>query len=211
MTNIAKPVPRSVLTRLTHYYATVQSLRSAETEWVSSTELADVLGLTSSTVRQDISHLDFAGVSKRGYETSGLEAALASALGADKIWNLVIVGAGNLGRALALHEEFQRRGFVIHAVFDDDKAKVGRKVGKLEILAMDGLAAVVRKRAIDVGVIAVPGPSAQDVADRLVAAGIKGLLNLSSVHIASPDDVAVSDTRIIASLQELTFALMAKV
>ena len=109
MTNTTKAVPAPVLKRLTDYYATIQGLRAEGVEWVSSSEVADALGLTSSTVRQDLSHLNFAGVSKRGYETSGLETALARALGADKIWNMLVVGAGNLGRALALHQAFRRR------------------------------------------------------------------------------------------------------
>jgi redox-sensing transcriptional repressor len=208
MTNTTKAVPAPVLKRLTDYYATIQGLRAEGVEWVSSSEVADALGLTSSTVRQDLSHLNFAGVSKRGYETSGLETALARALGADKIWNMLVVGAGNLGRALALHQEFRRRGFVIRAVCDSDVFKTGLKLGRLEVQRMNHLPELVKEQAIDIGVIAVPGSAAQDVADLLVAAGVKGLLNLSSVHITVPEGVAVTDARIIASLQELTHAMM---
>ena len=89
-------------------------------EWVRSSQIARALQLTSSTVRQDLSYLDFAGVSKRGYQARGLEQALAGALGADRIWNMLVVGAGNLGRALIMHEEFRRRGFVLRAVCDAD-------------------------------------------------------------------------------------------
>ena len=207
MTNTAKAVPSPVLKRLTDYYATIQGLRAEGIEWVSSSEVADALGLTSSTVRQDLSHLDFAGVSKRGYETSGLETALARALGADKIWNMLVVGAGNLGRALALHQEFRRRGFVIRAVCDSDVFKTGLKVGRLEVKRMNHLPELVKEQAIDIGVIAVPGSAAQEVADQLIEAGVKGLLNLSSVHITVPEGVAVTDARIVASLQELTHAM----
>jgi redox-sensing transcriptional repressor len=196
------------LKRFTHYYATVQGMRADGVEWVSSSAIAEALGLTSSTVRQDLSHLDFAGVSKRGYETYGLETALARALGADRIWNMLVVGAGNLGRALALHEEFRRRGFVIRAVCDADPAKAGRKLGRLEVAGMERLSGLVQEHGIDIGVIAVPGQAAQEVADALVAAGVKGLLNLSPVHVSTPEGVAVTDARILASLQELTHALM---
>jgi len=210
MTNDGKPVPPAVLKRFTHYYAIVQGMRADEVEWVSSNELADALGLTSSTVRQDLSHLDFAGVSKRGYETEGLEAALARALGADRVWNMLIVGAGNLGRALALHQEFKRRGFVIRAVCDSDVFKTGLKLGELEVQRMQHIPDLVKEHHIDIGVIAVPAAAAQEVAEVLVAAGVEGLLNLSPVHVNVPDNIAVTDARILASLQELTHALMGK-
>ena len=210
MTNDNKTVPPAVLKRFTHYYATVQGMRADEVEWVSSTEIADALGLTSSTVRQDLSYLDFAGVSKRGYETEGLEVALARALGADKVWNMLIVGAGNLGRALALHQEFKRRGFFIRAVCDADVFKTGLKLGDLEVHRMHHVPELVRKHRIDIGVIAVPASAAQEVADLLVEAGVKGLFNLSPVLVNVPDDIAVTDTQITASLQELTHALMGR-
>jgi len=210
MTNDSKGVPSAVLTRFTRYYATVQRLCENRAEWVSSNGLAEALDLTSSTVRQDLSHLDFAGVSKRGYETEGLEAALAHALGADKVWNMLIVGAGNLGRALVLHQGFRRSGFVIRAVCDSDVFKTGLKLGDLEVHRMHHVPALVREHTIDIGVIAVPAEAAQEVAELLVEAGVKGLLNLSPAHVNVPDDIAVTDARIIASLQELTHALMGK-
>ncbi len=210
MTDSKKPVPPAVLKRFTHYYAVVQGVRADGVEWVSSTEIAGALALTSSTVRQDLSHLDFAGVSKRGYETEGLETALARALGADRVWNMLIVGAGNLGRALALHQEFRRRGFVIRAICDADVFKTGLKLGDLEVQRMHHVPDLVRAHQIDIGVIAVPGGAAQEVADLLVEAGVKGLLNLSPVHVNVTDEIAVTDVRIIASLHELTHALMGK-
>jgi redox-sensing transcriptional repressor len=210
MTDNGKPVPPAVLKRLTHYYAAVQGMRADEVEWVSSTEIAEALDLTSSTVRQDLSYLDFTGVSKRGYETRGLETALARALGADRVWNMLIVGAGNLGRALALHQEFRRRGFVIRAVCDSDVFKTGLKLGDLEVQRMHHVPELVREHDIDIGVIAVPASAAQEVAELLVEAGVRGLLNLSPVHVNVPDDIAVTDARILASLQELTHALMGK-
>ncbi len=210
MVNGNKAVPPAVLKRFTHYYASVQGMRANEVEWVSSNEIADALGLTPSTVRQDLSYLDFAGVSKRGYETDGLETALARALGADRAWHMLIVGAGDLGRALALHQEFKRRGFVIRAVCDSDVFKTGLKLGELEVKRMHHVPDLVKEHNIDIGVIAVPAVAAQEVAELLVDAGVKGLLNLSPVHVNVPDGIAVTDARILASLQELTHALMGK-
>jgi redox-sensing transcriptional repressor len=200
-----KSIPASVVSRLTRYLAHVQSLQDRGAEWVSSQGLGDALGLTPSTVRQDLSHVDFSGISKRGYETAGLERVLSHLLGADKQWRAIVVGAGNLGRALVLHEEFERRGFEICAVFDSDRRKAGHRLGRHIVLEMDALEDTVRKGHVDIGIIAVPAAAAQDVAERLVKAGVKGLLNLALTHISVTERVAVVDSRVVASLQELTY------
>lgn len=202
-----KLIPRLVIRRLTECFAHIKQLREEGVEWISSGELAADLGWTSSTVRQDLSHLSFSGTSKRGYETSGLESALAAVLGADTTWNVVVVGAGNLGRALALHEDFRRNGFHIRAIFDSDKRKVGSWIGSLTVQSMDALPGIVSGESIDMGVLAVPPAAAQEVAELLVAAGVKGLLNLALAHILVPANVTVVDSRIVASLQELAHSI----
>ncbi|MDD4872521.1 MAG: redox-sensing transcriptional repressor Rex [Kiritimatiellae bacterium] len=200
-------MPQSVISRLTRYLAHIQTLCLEGIKWISSREIADNLGLTSSTVRQDLSYLDFSGVSKRGYETSGLEKVLTDVLGADVKWKMVMVGAGNLGKALALHEEFSRRGFNIVAIFDADKAKIGKKVGNLEIMGPREIPAVVAEKKVDIGVIAVPASAAQGVADMLIMSGVKGLLNLALTHIVAPRSVPVIDSRVVASLLELSHTI----
>jgi len=185
----------------------LQTLCAQGIKWISSQEIADNLGLTSSTVRQDLSHLDFSGVSKRGYETCGLEKVLAEVLGADTKWKMVVVGAGNLGKALALHEEFSRRGFNIVAVFDADPKKIGKKVGNLTVLSQREIPAVVSSKKVDIGIIAVPASAAQGVADVLIMAGVKGLLNLALAHIVAPRRVPVIDSRVVASLLELSHTI----
>jgi redox-sensing transcriptional repressor len=200
-------IPPSVIKRMTKYLAYVQGLNAAGVEWVSSSELADTLGLTSSTVRQDLSHVDFSGTSKKGYETQGLEAELVRVLGTDLTWRTIVVGAGNLGRALVLHEDFAERGFDICGIFDSDKRKVGTAVGHLNVQNMDELAGTIRSKNVRIGVIAVPASVAQNVAHLLIAAKIRGLLNLALTHITAPKSVAVVDARIAASLMELSYAI----
>lgn len=163
--------------------------------------------MTSSTVRQDLSYLDFSGVSKRGYETCKLQKVLASILGADAVWHMVVVGAGNLGRALAMHEEFSRCGFLICGIFDCDEKKIGKKVGRLLVESMRNLPLVIKQRKVDIGIIAVPSSAAQGVVEILIASGIRGILNLASTHIAVPANVAIIDARIVASLHELSYAI----
>lgn len=197
-------IPQSVRRRLTRYLTYVEGLCQDGVEWVSSRDLADGLGLTPSTVRQDISHVDFSGISKRGYAAAGLRRTLTTLLGADTTWSMVVVGAGNLGMALSRHEEFARRGFRIEGIFDNDPKKIGRKVGSLQVMALREMPAFVSDRRVDIGLLAVPAPAAQAVADLLIAAGIKGLLNLALTHVVAPRRVAVVDSRIVVSLLELT-------
>jgi redox-sensing transcriptional repressor len=194
--------------RLPRYFSYVQALANNGVEWVSSIELAKQLGLTSSTVRQDFSCFSFSGVSKRGYEVTGLLRMLADILGANTVWKVVVVGAGNLGRALVLHEDFVRNGFNIASIFDSDPEKHGINIGSLKVLPMQDLAEVVKKENIDMGIIAVPDTAAQSVADLLVDAGVKGILNMSMTHITTPDRIAVTDSRIVASLQQLSHCVL---
>ena len=203
-------IPAPVVQRLTQYLVHLEGLRQEAVEWVSSREIAAALGLTSSTVRQDLSYLEFSGTSKRGYETAKLERALHLELGADRESNVVIVGAGNLGRALALHGEFGRRGFMIRAVFDSAPHVVGKRIGGVRVRSMAELEPTVRDESVDIGVIAVPGAAAQEVGDALVKAGVRGLLNLTPAHVTAPPPVAVVDARIVASLQELSYLMKAK-
>jgi len=208
MSTLKKTISPSVVKRLPRYFSYVQALSANGIEWVSSSELAGQLGLTSSTVRQDFSCFDFSGISKRGYEVSGLQKMLADILGADTVWKIVVVGAGNLGRALALHEEFVRRGFDIVGIFDADSKKQGTKIGGLDVMPMDMLKGVVEKHHVTMGIIAVPDEAAQTVADLLVDAGVKGLLNMAMSHIVVPDRISVADSRIVASLQQLSHCVL---
>jgi redox-sensing transcriptional repressor len=202
-------IPPLAVKRMTEYLAHARELCRNNEEWVSSSGLAETLGLTSSTVRQDLSHVEFSGTSKRGYSTEGLVQVLTSALGVDQQWRSIVVGVGNLGRALAQHREFERQGFNICGVFDSDHDKVGTSVGELTVCSMTDLKAYVLAHEVKIGILAVPASAAQDVANQLVAAGIKGLLNLTITHISTPRDVAVVDARVAASLLELSYAIRA--
>lgn len=207
MTSKHIEMPQSVIRRLTRYLTHTQMLCLQGVKWISSQDIADNLGLTSSTVRQDLSHLDFSGVSKRGYETSGLERVLAEVLGANVQWRMIVVGAGNLGKALALHEEFSRRRFNIVGIFDADKRKIGTKLGNLTILSQLKIPTVVAEKKVDIGIIAVPASSAQQVADILIMSGVKGILNLALTHIVAPKRVPVIDSRVVSSLLELSHTI----
>ncbi len=179
-------------------------------EWISSLELAEALDVTSSTVRQDLSCLDISGTAKRGYKTEDLESSIVTLLGRERSSNMVIVGAGNLGRALALHAEFPRQGFTICGVFDSDPRVIGKKVGRLVVKSTDELPRFVRAKSVEIGVIAVPSRAAQNVADQLVSAGVRGVLNMACAHVRTPEDVPVVEARMFSSLSLLSYAIKAQ-
>jgi redox-sensing transcriptional repressor len=202
--------PEPVVRRLPRYLIHVRELRKLGVEWISSQRMAEALGLTSSTVRQDLSHLDLTGVAKRGYETGRLEEVLRVMLVGQTTHRAVIVGAGYLGCALALHGDLSRHEFLVCGIFDKDPEIVGTKVGELSIRPMDALKTVVRKRRVELGIVAVPASAAQSVADLLTEAGVQGILNLAYVHLRVPPGVVVVDARLLASLQQLAYAVRAQ-
>ena len=198
-------IPPSVVRRLTEYMAFTQAFGNENgDQWVSSQELAQALGFTSSTVRQDLSHIDFSGISKRGYHVKGLLGVLEDTLGANTVWQLVVVGAGNLGLAIAQNDDFRERGYNIIGVFDNDTAKVGRQIGALKVQHASSIKDFVTENRVDIGIVAVPAVAAQAVADVLIASGVRGILNLSLSHIITPGNVPVIEARLTCSLLELS-------
>lgn len=204
-------LPQPVVRRLPRYLIDAQELHASGATWVSSVELGNALGLTSSTVRQDLSHLELEGVSKRGYEIEKLISALTYELGADKKHRVVIVGAGFLGSAIALHGDLGRYGFQVCALVDVNPEIIGTSVGGLQIGPLSALPKLVEQQKIDIGIIAVPASEAQAVADALIATGITALLNLALRQLKVPEGVRVVDERIVVSLQELAYLLRAGV
>jgi len=169
--------------------------------------LAEAFSLTSSTVRQDLSYLKISGRARCGYRITELERILGSVLGVDNGWKAVIIGAGNLGRALALHGAFGRQGFEICGIFDAEPRLFGKKCGQLTVQQMSDLPDMVRQGLVDIGIIAVPAAAAQTVAGQLAEAGVRGILNLTCAHVSVPEGVTVINARIVESLQELSYAL----
>lgn len=204
------PIPIPVIRRLSHYLQHIRMQMEHGREWISSLELAEALEVTSSTVRQDLSWLNISGTAKRGYKTIELESSILELVGRDTSNNIAIVGAGNLGRALAQYDEFSRQGFHVVAVFDKSKRVIGKKVGKFIVQNVDDLPRLVHERKIDIGVISVPAKAAQSVADQLVSAGVQGILNMSCTHVRTPEHVPVVAARMFSSLSLLSYAIKAR-
>lgn len=192
--------------RLPLYLRCLEDLGTGNTR-ISSDQLAEMANVTSAKVRKDLSFLGSYGVRGVGYEVEHLRFQIEGALGLSRDWAVVIVGVGNLGRALANYGGFPNRGFKVVGLFDDDSAKVGKKVAGTEILPMRRLNGVVKSTKADIGVITTPTAAAQDVADRLANAGIKSILNFAPQVLKVQEGVELRRVDLSTELQVLSFYL----
>lgn len=208
MTNAADgAIPDIVISRLPVYLRTLKLLLGQGQEVTSSHELGDLLGISSAQIRKDLSHFGEFGKQGTGYSIPFLCAQLERILKVDCIWPVVLVGAGNLGRALAAYNGFEQRGFRIVAVFDVADEKIGEQLGTLTVQPLGQMPAAVAATGSQIGVLAVPAATAQEVADQLVAAGIKSLLCYAPITLAMPLHVRVEYIDPVVHFQHMTFYL----
>ncbi|HZL05999.1 MAG TPA: redox-sensing transcriptional repressor Rex [Coriobacteriia bacterium] len=187
-------IPQGVIERLPLYLDVLIQLRQNGESTVSSARLGEITVVNPAQVRRDLTHFGSFGRRGVGYDVSELLDQIQRILGADHIHRLALVGAGNLGSAIAGYDGLRQHGFIVTAVFDSDPAKVGRRIGDLVIRRVEDLARVAADQGISIGVIAVPPGAAQEAADRLVAAGVRIILNYTSVIVRVPDTVTLHNT-----------------
>jgi redox-sensing transcriptional repressor len=197
----------SSVQRLSRYYRSLQAAAREGREHISSSELAERNGVSSSQVRKDLSHYGNFGRRGLGYPVEGLREALAGILGLDRTWQVALVGVGNIGSALLNYPEFRRQGFHISVAFDVDPAKVGRSRAGVPIYSLDRLRREVRRTGAEIGILAVPATSAQDVCDRMVAAGLRAILNFAPVNLDAPEGVTVRNEDVAIELETLSHLL----
>jgi redox-sensing transcriptional repressor len=202
-----KPIPDIVVGRLPFYLRTLRLLATEGMEITSSSELGDRLGLTSAQIRKDLSYFGEFGKQGLGYNISFLIDQLRRILKVDRIWEVVLVGAGDLGRAIANYHGFHDRGFEIRFVFDNDPAKIRQTLARYTIQDMATLVEKVRAAKIRVAMLAVPADTAQNASDLLVAAGVKAILNYAPTSLAVPKGVYVQNIDPGAHMQRMTFYL----
>lgn len=176
---------------------------------VSSRQLGEALGVSDAQVRKDLALLGQFGQSGVGYDASALYQQLRQALGTDRNWNTLLVGAGNIGRALLGHAAFEAEGFKITAVFDSATSLVGTTIIGHRIRPMSELGSCVKELRVRIGIMAVPRDAAQVVADQLVRAGVSGLLNFASRRVELPDTVRILSVDFTGSLERLAFEIHA--
>lgn len=185
----------------------LEALEEKGVATVSSVELADQAGTTAAHVRKDLSAFGSFGTRGLGYPVVALLREVREILGLDRRWLVALVGAGRIGSALFAYPRFRERGFEIVAVFDADPAKVGGHIEGCEIQPSDQLETVLRDRGVEIAILAVPAHAAQEVADRAVAAGVRGLLNFAPVRLKVPAEVFVNDVNLAMELESLSHAL----
>ena len=193
------------MSRLPVYLRSLLEVAETKTTTISSERLAELAGVNAAKVRKDLSYLGSYGTRGVGYDVEYLLFQISRELGLTQDWPVVIVGIGNLGHALANYRGFSERGFRIAGLVDADPRKVGEQVGDVVVRHIDDLDAIAAEEGVAIGIIATPAPAAQDVANRLVAAGVTSILNFAPVVISVPPDVSLRKVDLSIELQILSF------
>ncbi|HET6229223.1 MAG TPA: redox-sensing transcriptional repressor Rex [Longimicrobiaceae bacterium] len=202
-----KKISDSAVRRLSLYLRFLQEAQAAGTDTISSGELAERGGTTSAQVRKDLSLFGSFGKRGLGYDVPELLRSIQEILGLNQQWNVALVGAGKIGSALFSYRDFQQRGFHIRAVFDSDPAKVGATWGGLVVRPDEELEDMLRGAGIQMAIVAVPAEAAQAVVDRLVKAGVRGILNFAPIRLRAPGSVTLRNVDVTLELEGLSFAL----
>lgn len=202
-----KEISRAVISRLPIYYRYLGQLVDEGVERVSSKELSNIMRSSASQIRQDLNCFGGFGQQGYGYNVKYLYEEIGKILGLDKKHNLVLIGAGNLGQALANYVNFARRGFIIRGIFDKNENLIGKKIREVEIRPMSEMRDFVLKNEIDIAVLTIPKESAVTVADELVDCGIKAIWNFAHVDLNVPDGIVVENVHLSESLMKLSYDL----
>ena len=201
----ASRIPEATIARLPVYLRALASLNEQGTATCSSEDLAAAAGVNSAKLRKDLSHLGSYGTRGVGYDVEYLRYQISREIGLTQDWPVVIVGIGNLGHALANYSGFSSRGFRTVALLDADPARAGQVVAGIRIRDFVELDAIVHENDVAIGVIATPASAAQDVADGMVAAGIRSILNFAPAVLSVPDEVDVRKVDLSIELQILAY------
>lgn len=207
----SRQIPEASVSRLPVYLRALLDLAEHGVHTVSSVALADAAGINSAKIRKDLSYLGSYGTRGVGYDVEYLIHQISRELGLEQNWPTCIVGVGNLGQALSNYNGFSERGFRIAALFDTDPGKVGKQLNDMTVLHVDDMDRVVKEEEISIGIVAVPARNAQEVADRMVAAGISSILNFAPAVVQVPDHISLRKVDLAIELQILSFYEQRKV
>lgn len=200
-------IPEVVILRLPQYVRALTQLNREGMDVISSQELGELLQITPAQIRKDLSYFGRFGKQGRGYNVRYLLTELRRILGLDREWSAALVGVGRLGKAIISYPGFAPEGFKVVAAFDIDPQQVGKRLDSLEVQEMSELDKTVKKRGIQIGIVAVQASQAQDVIDKLVAAGVKAILNYAPISPQVSSNVRVRSIDPVLSLQTMTFYL----
>ena len=204
---MAGRVSDAVIRRLPGYYRHLRELEAAGVMSISSQELGERMRLTPSQIRQDINCFGGFGRQGYGYKVSELKGHIGEILGLDKEHRLIILGAGNIGCAVAQYPTFSREGFRTVALFDTSENKVGRTLGEIPVLHMNELEQFVQENVVDIAVLALPKRNAQEALDRLYENGVRAIWNFAPTDLTHPEDMLVVNVHLSDSLQQLSYRM----
>lgn len=200
-------ISQVVISRLPRYFRYLGDLKDEGVERISSKELSNRMNVTASQIRQDFNHFGGFGQQGYGYNVNYLYDEIGKILGLDKKHNLIIVGAGNLGQALANYMNFEKRGFFVKGIFDCKESLVGHDVRGMKVMHTDELEKFVKENDIDIAVLTLPKTGATGISERLVNCGITGIWNFAHVDLDVPDNVCVENVHLSESLMKLSFKI----
>lgn len=200
-------IPDIIISRLPVYLRALRHMQAQQKQTTSSQELGARVGLSAAQIRKDLSQFGEFGKQGTGYNIAFLVDKLREILRVDRVWDVAVIGMGDMGHALARYQGFNDRGFRVAIVFDNDPEKVNTQAGNFIIQDMNGIVPTIRESGIMVAMLCVPAESAQDVTDLLVEAGIKAILNYAPISLRVPDDVRVQYLDPSIGLQRMTYYL----
>ncbi|WP_459130177.1 redox-sensing transcriptional repressor Rex [Guggenheimella bovis] len=199
-------ISMAVIRRLPKYHRYLNEMKKEGIERISSKELSEIIGFSASQIRQDFNNFGEFGQQGYGYNVADLHQEISNIIGIDKEYHIIIIGAGNLGGALANYG-FQKYGFIIDQLFDNNPEKIGQEIAGIPIGDVNFLESYLMKHKIDIAVITTPVGAAQDVADRLMMSGIRSIWNFSPVDLVVPNDLILENVHLIDSLMTIAYFL----
>jgi len=203
----SEKIPDIIIGRLPIYLRALQRLADRGIHNTSSQELGEMIGISAAQIRKDISQFGEFGKQGTGYSIPFLIERLQGILKVDRVWDVIVVGMGDIGHAIAGYNGFVNRGFKVTMLFDNSPDKIGQKVNELEIYSMDSMVERVRQEKVKIAMLTVPASAAQEVANQLVKAGVKAILNYAPLHLSVPKDVRVQHIDPATHLQRMTYYL----
>lgn len=204
---MGQKIPKIIIGRLPLYLRVLRRLKEEGEVYASSQELGELLDISAAQIRKDLSHFGELGKRGTGYEIDFLIDKLDQILNIDRVWEMVVIGAGDVGHALARYNGFVNRGFKVSAIFDADPEKIGTKIRDLTVKDIDEAEDVIQEKGIKIALLATPASAAQDVTDKLVDAGIKAILNYAPIYLKVPDNINVEHIDPAVHLQKLSYFL----
>lgn len=200
-------IPDIVIGRLPIYLRALQRMAQEGRQVTSSQELGERLGISAAQIRKDLSQFGEFGKQGTGYNIEFLQDQLRHILKLDRVWDMAVVGAGDVGHALARYQGFRDRGFQVKLIFDNDPVKIGKKIGAYTIQDVSKITDIIRSNDIKIAMVATPAAFAQDVVDRLVEAGVQAILNYAPIQVIAPSNVRVQYIDPATHLQRMSYYL----